>query len=103
MLTNLITNWDVKLEINIRENDFTSFRLEVQRRAMLRSLSGALRIVTELSISYNPSILHCRRGCDFGTGRVNNPDEREISNDMCKRYASELYMTSKDELGTTGL
>ena len=49
---------------------------------------------------YNPSVLHCRKGCDFGTGRVNNPEERETANLMCKRYTSELYATAAGELGT---
>jgi hypothetical protein len=48
---------------------------------------------------FNPSTHHCRRGCDFGTGRVNNPAERIEADDMCKRYASELYSTNKFEMG----
>lgn len=28
----------------------------------------------ELYTFYNPATLHCRKGCDFGQGRVNDPD-----------------------------
>jgi len=27
--------------------------------------------------SYNPSIQHCWRGCDYGTGRVNDAQGRD--------------------------
>lgn len=30
----------------------------------------------ELFSFYNPSVLHCRKGCDFGEGRVNDPKLR---------------------------
>lgn len=53
----------------------------------------------ELFNFYNPSILHCRKGCDFAVGRVNVPEERPVANEMCKRYTSELYATDRGELG----
>jgi hypothetical protein len=30
-----------------------------------------------LFFSYNPSIQHCWKGCDYGTGRVNDPLGRD--------------------------
>lgn len=41
----------------------------------------------------------CWRGCDYGVGRVNDPKEREIANNMCKRLTTELMWTRKGELG----
>lgn len=46
---------------------------------------------------FNPSVLHCRRGCDFAVGRMNDPVLREEAFDMCKRYTSELYPTTNTE------
>ena len=47
---------------------------------------------------FNPSTLHCRKGCDFGEGRVNDPAEHKRAEDMCKRYTAELYPVVKGEL-----
>ena len=30
----------------------------------------------DLFTFYNPSTLHCRKGCDFGTGRMNDTQLR---------------------------
>ena len=38
----------------------------------------------ELYSFYNPSVLHCRKGCDFGMGRVNDDLLWEEAIDMCK-------------------
>lgn len=38
--------------------------------------------------SYNPSIQHCWKGCDYGTGRVNDPSGRDEAARMCKRYTT---------------
>ena len=51
-------------------------------------------------ISFNPSVLHCRKGCDFGMGRVNDEVLRKEAHEMCKRYTSELYITAEGELGS---
>lgn len=39
-------------------------------------------------ISYNPSIQHCWKGCDYGTGRVNDTQGRDEAARMCKRYTT---------------
>ncbi len=31
----------------------------------------------ELYNFFNPSVLHCRKGCDFGMGRVNEDELRK--------------------------
>ena len=33
---------------------------------------------------YNPSVIHCRKGCDFAMGRINEEKGREEAIDMCK-------------------
>ena len=55
---------------------------------------------------YNPSISLCWKGCDYATGRVNDPDLRSIpfilrieAENMCKRYTSEVMWTEKGKLG----
>jgi hypothetical protein len=48
--------------------------------------------------SYNPSIAVCWKGCDYATGRVNNPKLRQEAEDMCKRYTSETMWTERGEL-----
>ena len=48
--------------------------------------------------SYNPSIQHCWKGCDYGTGRVNDPQGRDEASRMCKRYTSEAMWTRTGEL-----
>mmetsp|Transcript_71855 Transcript_71855/g.83518 ORF Transcript_71855/g.83518 Transcript_71855/m.83518 type:complete len:106 (+) Transcript_71855:30-347(+) len=47
---------------------------------------------------YNPSIYHCRKGCDFAVGRVEDPKERETAEKMCKRWTAEQMHTYKGEL-----
>ena len=47
---------------------------------------------------YNPSVSHCRKGCDFGMGRVDNEGERNTAIKMCKRYATEMYRTPDGDL-----
>jgi len=47
---------------------------------------------------YNPAINHCRKGCDFGVGRVNEPKGRDEAHDMCKRWTAESIYTQKGEL-----
>lgn len=48
--------------------------------------------------SYNPSIQHCWRGCDYGTGRVNEAEGRDEAARMCKRYTTEAMWTRTGEL-----
>ena len=45
----------------------------------------------ELFNFFNPSVLHCRKGCDFGMGRVEDEKLRKEAQDMCKRYSAESY------------
>lgn len=52
----------------------------------------------ELYSFYNPSVLHCRKGCDFGMGRVNDSKLRLEAEDMCRQYTYELYKTKKGQL-----
>jgi len=52
----------------------------------------------ELYSFYNPSVTHCRKGCDFGMGRVNDETERIIAQKMCKRYTAENYLTTEGQL-----
>ena len=52
----------------------------------------------ELFTFYNPSTLHCRKGCDFAMGRVDDPVERETAMKMCKRYATEVFITPEGAL-----
>ena len=40
------------------------------------------------SFSYNPSIAICWKGCDYATGRVNDPKGRIEAEKMCKRFTS---------------
>ncbi|CAD8160668.1 unnamed protein product (macronuclear) [Paramecium tetraurelia] len=47
---------------------------------------------------YNPSIQICWKGCDYATGRVNDPVLRKEAEDMCKRYTAEAMWTKKGEL-----
>ncbi|EAS01445.3 hypothetical protein TTHERM_00151580 (macronuclear) [Tetrahymena thermophila SB210] len=54
----------------------------------------------ELFSFWNPSIQQCWKGCDFGVGRVNDPEGRIEAQQMCKRWAAELYWTYKGELDT---
>lgn len=42
---------------------------------------------------FNPSVTHCRKGCDFGMGRVNDDEERITAQKMCKRYTTEMFVT----------
>lgn len=43
--------------------------------------------------------MHCRKGCDYATGRMNDEEERVIAQNMCKAYANELYSNNMGELG----
>ena len=52
----------------------------------------------ELFTWYNPSTYHCRKGCDFGIGRVIDEDLRDEATKMCKQYASTVYLTKHGEL-----
>lgn len=52
----------------------------------------------EFNISYNPSIQHCWRGCDYGTGRVNDNQGRDEAARMCKRYTTQSMWTLTGEL-----
>lgn len=65
---------------------------------MLCSMHGDIHFVTLPLFSYNPSIQHCWRGCDYGTGRVNDEKLRDEAHRMCKRYATENYWTRTGEL-----
>ena len=47
---------------------------------------------------YNPSTMHCRKGCDFGMGRVNDEELRIEAQKMCKRYTSDMYVTKEGTL-----
>eukprot|EP01016_Furgasonia_blochmanni_P032345 TRINITY_DN3338_c0_g2_i5.p3 TRINITY_DN3338_c0_g2~~TRINITY_DN3338_c0_g2_i5.p3 ORF type:complete len:115 (+),score=31.71 TRINITY_DN3338_c0_g2_i5:106-450(+) len=47
---------------------------------------------------YNPATTHCRKGCDFGVGRVNDSQERLIAQDMCRQYTAETMWTYKGQL-----
>jgi hypothetical protein len=44
---------------------------------MLRCLHVDFRFVMLCLFSYNPSIAICWKGCDYATGRVNDPQGRE--------------------------
>lgn len=61
-------------------------------------MHGDFHLVMQAIFSYNPSIKHCWRGCDFGVGRVNDEHERKTAWDMCKRYTTEVYATDEGEL-----
>ena len=67
-------------------------------RALLCCLHVDLRLVLAYRGSYNPSIGICWKGCDYGTGRVNNSEGREEAKRMCKRFTSESMLTQKGEL-----
>ena len=66
---------------------------------MLCRLHGDIHFV-QLSHyhSYNPSIQHCWKGCDYGTGRVNEAKGRDEAARMCKRYTTEAMWTQTGEL-----
>ena len=51
-----------------------------------------------IKIRYNPSISSCWKGCDYGTGRVNDDVERVKAERMCKQYTTEAMYTRKGEL-----
>lgn len=51
-----------------------------------------------LNHSYNPSIACCWKGCDYATGRVNDPELRKEAEDMCKTYTAEAMYTKRGEL-----
>jgi len=40
-------------------------------------MHGNIYLVTHVLSSYNPSIAICWKGCDYGTGRVNDEKGRE--------------------------
>ena len=65
---------------------------------MLRRLYGDLRLVRLLTLSYNPSIAICWKGCDYATGRVNDDAGRERARKMCKRFTTESMGTEFGEL-----
>jgi len=48
---------------------------------------------------YNNSILHCKKGCDFAVGRMNEENTRDEAQIMCKSYANELYAGNIGDLG----
>jgi len=47
---------------------------------------------------YNPAIYHCRKGCDFAVGRVNDPKGKSEASEMCKRWTAESIYTKRGEL-----
>ena len=47
---------------------------------------------------YNPSVVQCRKGCDFARGRANDEEGRAQSERMCRLYTSETYITLKGQL-----
>jgi hypothetical protein len=65
---------------------------------LLCHLYGDIRIVSQASRSYNPSIAICWKGCDYATGRVNNAEGREQARKMCKRFTTESMATAVGEL-----
>ena len=71
---------------------------QVWGRTLLRCLHGNFHLVSTLLLSYNPSIQHCWKGCDYGTGRVNEVEGRDEATRMCKRYTSEAMWTRTGEL-----
>ena len=50
-------------------------------------------------LRYNNSILHCKKGCDFAVGRMNEENTRDEAQIMCKSYANELYAGNIGDLG----
>ena len=77
---------------------FGDLEQQIRGRALLRGLHGDLHFVLVRLYSYNPSIQHCWRGCDYGTGRVNDPAGRDEASRMCKRYTTEMMYTRTGEL-----
>jgi hypothetical protein len=67
-------------------------------RPLLRGLHGDLRLVLQHSLSYNPSIAICWKGCDYGTGRVSNEKGRAEAQRMCKRFTTEAMSVEQGEL-----
>lgn len=65
---------------------------------MLRRLYGDLCLVRLTTLSYNPSIAICWKGCDYATGRVNDDSGREKARKMCKRFTTESMGTEFGEL-----
>lgn len=66
---------------------------------MLRSLHVNLYFVFfMITLSYNPSIAICWKGCDYAVGRVNDPKGRELAERMCKRFTTESMFTRTGEL-----
>jgi len=61
-------------------------------------LYGDFCLVIYWLFSYNPSIAICWKGCDYGTGRVNDPKGREEAQKMCKRFTTESMATEVGEL-----
>jgi hypothetical protein len=56
-------------------------------------MHGNIHLVTHPISSYNPSIAICWKGCDYGTGRVNDEKGRDEARRMCKRFTSESMGT----------
>jgi len=47
------------------------------------------------TVSFNPSIAMCWKGCDYGMGRVNSEEGRKEGVEMCKRMTAETMYTDK--------
>merc|ERR1711976_1100061 len=63
----------------------------VPKKKKWLQLLGRISTKEDFFTWYNNSILHCKKGCDFATGRMNDEKEREEAQNMCKSYANELY------------
>jgi hypothetical protein len=61
-------------------------------------MHGNFHFVRINPYSYNPNIAVCWKGCDYATGRVNDPLQRKEAEDMCKRYTTETMWTEFGEL-----
>ena len=50
----------------------------------------------ELFEYFNNSRHFCYKGCDYASGRVNNPELRKEAERMCKRLTTEAMYTNED-------
>mmetsp|Transcript_19189 Transcript_19189/g.35061 ORF Transcript_19189/g.35061 Transcript_19189/m.35061 type:complete len:102 (-) Transcript_19189:1808-2113(-) len=50
----------------------------------------------ELFEQFNNSRWYCYKGCDYASGRVNDPALRLEATEMCKRMTTEAMVTSED-------
>ena len=46
---------------------------------------------------WNASMYHCRKGCDFAMGRMQDPIDRLEAENMCKMYTSKTIQMKEDE------